>query len=184
MIKMRKAISPRSKEGGFKEMVFQLRIFSMQKISPEIFLSTKSLGGDNMKKILVLLSLIAVLVLIVGCGTPEVVEEVVDEVVDEPVEIVEEVVEEVVETAEVKVTKDGFVPDTLNVKVGTIVTWENVDDDKKYDRPMILGTQKCIKLKTDRLEAGESYSFTFEEAMECKIVNGILPSQTMKVVVE
>jgi plastocyanin len=137
-----------------------------------------------MRKILTILSLILVLILVVGCGAPEVVEEVVEEP-EKVVEVVEEIiVEETVETIEVKITNDGFVPDTLNVKVGTIVTWENVDDGKKIDGPMLLGTQKCIKLKSARLEAKEMYSFTFEEAMSCKIVNGILPSQVMKVVVE
>jgi len=139
-----------------------------------------------MKKVLMFISLITVLILIIGCTTPEVVEEVkepVKEVAEEP-KVEEPVVTEKVETVDIKVTKEGFVPDELRVKVGDIVTWENVDDDKKYDRPMILGTQKCIKLKSDRLEPKELYSFTFEETMECKIVNGILPSQVMKVIVE
>ncbi|PIN87971.1 hypothetical protein COV12_01010 [Candidatus Woesearchaeota archaeon CG10_big_fil_rev_8_21_14_0_10_32_24] len=140
-----------------------------------------------MKKVLTLISLIAILVLIVGCGTPEVTEEVVDEpiedVVIEPV-ITEPVVTETVKTVKIKVTKDGFVPDELRVKLGSIVTWENVDDHKKVDKPMILGTQKCIKVKSDRLEPTELYSFTFNEPIECKIVNGILPSQVMTIVVE
>ena len=77
----------------------------------------------------------------------------------------------------------GFEVDSINIKVGDTVTWDNVRDGQ-YNLAMIIGAQQCTKIKSKIYKTGESFSYTFDKAETCIIVDGIMTTQTMKVIVE
>lgn len=101
---------------------------------------------------------------------------------DEPEEVAEPVVEEPL-VYTVEMNNDGFEHDKITIAVGDSVKWENVRTGS-YKKAMVIGTQKCNGVKSKILEIGESYSYTFNEAMTCTIVDGILTTQLMKVIIE
>ena len=65
------------------------------------------------------------------------------------------------ETCHVKITKDGFMPKTLIVKIGTTIVWTNTDDGR---HTVTSGSPVEITspLKSLLLEKGNMYEFTFE----------------------
>jgi len=100
----------------------------------------------------------------------------------------EEVEEEVVEVEEdnihyVEVNEDGFEPDELTISVGDTVIWEN-ERTGRLDQMMIVGAQKCTGIDSGFLESGESFEWTFDEAKECIIVDGITTTQLMEISIE
>ena len=64
------------------------------------------------------------------------------------------------ETCHVKITKDGFVPKTLIVKIGTAIVWTNIDDGRHTVTSGSPGEVKA-PLKSLLLEKGDTYEFTF-----------------------
>ncbi len=81
----------------------------------------------------------------------------------------------------------GFAVPSITIKVGDTVTWENVRDGvpiKGFRRGMIIGAQKCSKIKSVFFQPGESFSWTFDKVETCLIVDGLYTTQTMKVIVE
>jgi plastocyanin len=83
----------------------------------------------------------------------------------------------------VEMINTGFEVNSITIKVGDTVTWDNVRDGQ-YNLAMIIGAQQCTKVKSKMYGAGESYSFTFDKAETCTIVDGIMTTQIMKVVIE
>src|SRR3989344_6800053 len=83
----------------------------------------------------------------------------------------------------VQMNNDGFSVEEITIKVGVKVEWKNVRTGS-FKTAMIIGTQKCSQVKSRILNAGESYSYTFNEAMVCTIVDGILTTTSMKLTVE
>ena len=63
----------------------------------------------------------------------------------------------------IKITKDGFVPKTLIVKIGTKVVWTNNDDGRHTVTSGSPG-EITAPLKSFLLEKGDTYEFTFEYA--------------------
>ena len=63
----------------------------------------------------------------------------------------------------VKMTKDGFVPKTLIVKIGTTVVWTNADDGRHTVTSGSPG-EITAPFKSLLLEKGDTYEFTFEYA--------------------
>ena len=123
-----------------------------------------------MKKIVLVIALLALALLVVaGCESaveemPEVeeTEEVAPEV--EEVAEVEEVVEELVVSAgTVQILgKEGFDQDSLTVSSGSMVTFVNADMDEKDVTLVVKGPATF----TDSVDFGESWEVTFEEAGE------------------
>mgnify|MGYP001611617938 CR=1 FL=1 len=68
--------------------------------------------------------------------------------------------------AEVTVTKGGFLPATIRVKKGTIVTWTNTDEAAHQVASDPHPTHDKLKGLGDGevLAKGESFSFTFEKS--------------------
>ena len=69
-----------------------------------------------------------------------------------------------VSTASVSITKDGFVPATIQVKKGTAVTW--INNDTNPHQVVTDPHPKHTNLKeldSDPLAVGESFTFTFEK---------------------
>ena len=93
-----------------------------------------------------------------------------------------EPVEEGPQQHEVKMVNDGFSETSITVKVGDTVVWKNTRSGT-LKTAMIIGTQECRNARSEIFSSGESYSYTFEEEMSCTIVDGIMTTQSMKVVV-
>jgi plastocyanin len=119
----------------------------------------------------------------------EVVEEkeepIVEEVIEEPLveEMVEEVSEESGTTHIVKVTVKGFDPNEITIKVGDSIQWENARSGN-LNKALILGSQQCTKIKSKILLIGDTFTWKFDKAETCTMVDAITTTQIMKVRVE
>ncbi len=123
--------------------------------------------------------------------TPEpVVEEPVletntEELIVENAEI-ETTVEEEVSTGTthlIKVNLKGFDPNTITIKAGDSIQWENVRSGN-LNKVMIVGSSPCTSAKSAILMPGETYSWTFNEPVKCSFTDAITITQLMKVIVE
>lgn len=79
---------------------------------------------------------------------------------------------------DVKVDNFTFAPATLNVAVGTTVTWTNRDDIPHT----VVSTDRVFKSKV--LDTDEKFSFTFSKAGTYDYFCSIHPKMTGKVVVK
>lgn len=61
----------------------------------------------------------------------------------------------------VKITRDGFMPKALIIKIGSTVIWTNEDDDRHTVTSGSPG-EIAAPLKSFMLEKGDTYEFTFE----------------------
>ena len=94
----------------------------------------------------------------------------------------------------IRITAAGFEPKTLTVKAGTTVTFVNEDSSKHWPASAMHPTHAvyqesggCIGSKFDAckgLEAGESFSFTFNEKGSWNYHDHLRPSNTGKIIVE
>lgn len=127
----------------------------------------------------------------------EPVEEQTVEGEDEEGEEKEEEGEEIAEVAEepvveepsgpkthiVKLIEGGFENSSITITVGDTIEWHNVRTGNTK-KAMIIGAQQCIKIKSGIFELGDYYSWTFDKAETCTIVDGIYTTAIMKVIVE
>jgi plastocyanin len=65
------------------------------------------------------------------------------------------------EVCHIKITRDGFIPKILTVKIGTTVVWTNLDDSRHTVTSGSLGEIKA-PLKSLLLDKDDTYEFTFE----------------------
>jgi len=86
----------------------------------------------------------------------------------------------------VEMTTAGFDVDELSVRVGDTVAWVNNRQEKinGINNALVLGTFECRGIKSGIIKLGESYTYTFEEALDCEVVDGIFTEEKMRVVVE
>ncbi|MBW2980571.1 cupredoxin domain-containing protein [Candidatus Woesearchaeota archaeon] len=95
-----------------------------------------------------------------------------------PAEEAEEVVAPAApEEASVDILADAFDPDEVTVSVGATVTWTNTDTKTH----IVAGPKRLF---SENVKAGDSFSFTFEEAGEYKITDVLAPIFSGTVVVE
>jgi plastocyanin len=87
------------------------------------------------------------------------------------------------QTHVVNLIDGGFEDLKITIKVGEAVAWQNVRENAPA-KALLLGTQKCSKLKSPFFNPGEMYKYTFTEPMTCIVADGIFTTQTMKVIVE
>ncbi len=83
----------------------------------------------------------------------------------------------------VEMNNEGFGVEEITINAGEKVEWKNVRTGA-FKTAMVLGTQKCSQVKSQILNTGESFSYTFDKAMTCTIVDGILTTTSMKLTVE
>lgn len=83
----------------------------------------------------------------------------------------------------VEMNDQGFDVEKINIKAGDTVVWENTRTGR-FNKAMVVGTIKCIKVRSSFFESGESFNWTFEKPETCTIVDGIMTTEMMKVVVE
>jgi plastocyanin len=84
-----------------------------------------------------------------------------------------------VSTDAVKIDNFSFSPATITVKKGTKVTWTNNDSTTHT----VFETDGKTGPKSDRLNQGDSYSFTYDTAGTFKYICGIHPDMKGTVVV-
>ncbi len=84
----------------------------------------------------------------------------------------------------VELIDGGFDRDSITIKVGDTVEWHNMRAGFRMEKAMLVGAQLCNKLKSTIYMPGDLYSWTFDEARTCVIVDAIFSTQTMKVIVE
>jgi plastocyanin len=80
--------------------------------------------------------------------------------------------------ADVKIDNFSFAPDTLNVSVGTTVTWTNRDDIPHT----VVSTDGIFKSKVR--DTDEKFSYTFTKAGTYPYFCSVHPKMTGKVVVK
>ena len=83
----------------------------------------------------------------------------------------------------VKLIDSGFEMASVTIKVGDTVEWHNVHT-KNPKKAMVVGAQKCSKVKSGFYMPGEFFGWTFDKAETCVIVDAIFATQTMKVIIE
>jgi plastocyanin len=83
-------------------------------------------------------------------------------------------------TMEVKIDNFSFGPATLNVPVGTVVTWTNHDDIPHT----VVSTDDSKTFKSKVLDTDEKFSFTFNKAGTYPYFCSIHPKMTGTVVVQ
>ncbi len=84
----------------------------------------------------------------------------------------------------VELIDGGFQMNQLTINVGDTVEWKNVRTNQQYKKALIVGSQKCGKVKSGIYFPGESFKWTFNEPLSCLIVDGIYTTQTMKLTVK
>ncbi len=94
----------------------------------------------------------------------------------------EEPEENSAKTYVVTLKKDGFEPRVITIKVGDTVVWENVRSGA-IDKAMVFGMRQCSKIKSGLFNSGATYSWTFDKAGTCVIVDGIVTTIDSKVIV-
>ena len=79
--------------------------------------------------------------------------------------------------ASVDILADAFEPDEITVRVGATVTWTNTDTKTH----IVAGPRRLF---SENVKAGDSFSFTFEEAGEYQITDVLAPVFSGTVIVE
>ena len=79
--------------------------------------------------------------------------------------------------AAVDITASAFDPEDVTIKAGGTVTWTNADTRKH----VIAGPRRLF---SETIAAGDTFSFTFEEAGEYKITDVLAPIFSGTVTVE
>ncbi len=87
-------------------------------------------------------------------------------------------------TYTVKMTNEGFSKNLITINAGDTVVWENVRTNSVLNKAMIIGMRECRKVKSALFLPGESFSWTFEEPGVCVVVDGIMTTQSSKVIIE
>ena len=83
----------------------------------------------------------------------------------------------------IKLIESGFEVNSITIKKGDIVEWHNTRYEGKIPKALVVGAQKCGKIKSSFFMPGEYFSWTFDKEETCVIVDGIYSTQLMKVIV-
>ena len=83
----------------------------------------------------------------------------------------------------VQVNLKGFDPNTITIKAGDSIQWENMRSGN-LNKVMIVGSSPCTEAKSAILMPGETYGWTFNEPVKCVFTDAITITQLMKVIVE
>jgi plastocyanin len=82
-------------------------------------------------------------------------------------------------TAEVTIANFTFLPVRLEIEAGTKVTWTNKDD---VPHTVVSDDQKTFK--SQALDTGDQFSFTFAQPGSYKYFCGVHPKMTAEIVVK
>jgi len=86
-------------------------------------------------------------------------------------------------THDVKIDLTEFNPDEITINVGDTITWTNVREGNLH-LAMVVGAQQCTGIKSEMLDTGDTFSWTFEKVETCTFVDAVTTTQIMKVHVE
>ncbi len=68
----------------------------------------------------------------------------------------------------IAITDGGFQPKSFRLKSGDTVAWSN----QRTEAARIIGGQACAAVSSPLLQPGETFSWTFEQAIACPIIIG------------
>ncbi len=129
------------------------------------------------KQIILILAVVTLFIFLIGCQ-----EEVTEPLVEnEPASLQDFLDKENVKTYRIKITDNGFEPPGLNIKVGETVEWENV---RKNTKAQVIGTKQCYKVKSQLLQPGEKFNYTFNVVEPCTIVDVVVKGSINRITVE
>ena len=83
----------------------------------------------------------------------------------------------------VEMTGFGFSPEILTINAGDKVVWKNVRSSGSVRNAMIIGTQKCQRVRSPGFANGESFEWTFSEPLKCTFVDGFMTTKSSRIVV-
>ncbi|GEM_PF-4065471 len=86
-------------------------------------------------------------------------------------------------THEVKLTSNGFEPETISIKVGDTIKWENTRSGT-INTALIIGVRSCRDVRSKILKSGESYEYTFNKEDTCSITDGVMTKKQSQVTIE
>ncbi|MFH1683105.1 MAG: hypothetical protein ABIA37_04880, partial [Candidatus Woesearchaeota archaeon] len=112
---------------------------------------------------------------------------------NETEEIEENVTEEIIEEIEmvrpdtyyVNMTYREFEPKTLNLQTGDTVIWQNLRGERAPLNAMVVGARNpYTNIRSDYLEPGQTYSWTFNTPGMFIIVDGVITTMEQRIFVE
>ena len=83
----------------------------------------------------------------------------------------------------VEMSSLGFSPEILTINAGDKVVWKNVRSSGSVRNAMIIGTQKCQRVRSPGFGNGESFEWTFSEPVKCTFVDGFMTTKSSRIVV-
>ncbi len=95
----------------------------------------------------------------------------------------EEVVVEEDPVTVVEIIDEGYSPDSLTIAAGTTVRFKNARVDA-YNEAEIYGLRTHSDIRSDRLDIGDSWEYTFTEAGDYEFIDLFVTVYTLKVTVE
>ncbi len=82
----------------------------------------------------------------------------------------------------VSMVNGGFDPELLEINAGEKVVWKN-ERSGSVKNAMIIGAQKCSKVRSSTLQRDQSYEWTFTQSGKCIVVDGFMTTKTMMITV-
>lgn len=80
--------------------------------------------------------------------------------------------------AEIAITKDGFVPETISIAVGQQVTFVNKDNNTHRILPYPLATREMLpELDSEDLQPSDSFTYSFENKGTFTLSENIKPGK-------
>ncbi len=83
----------------------------------------------------------------------------------------------------VSMVSTGFDPELLEINAGEKVVWKN-ERSGPVKNAMIIGAQKCAKVRSSTLQRDQSYEWTFTQSGKCIVVDGFMTTKTMMITIK
>ncbi len=83
----------------------------------------------------------------------------------------------------ISIGEKGFSPIEVTIDAGDTVRWVN-DRSGRLSKALVLGNRQCIAARSEIMQPGESYEFTFTTPMRCTLTEGISTQQIGTIIVE
>ncbi|MBU1111795.1 MAG: hypothetical protein KJ896_03375, partial [Nanoarchaeota archaeon] len=88
-------------------------------------------------------------------------------------------------TYHINITYEEFEPEVLDLSVGDTIVWHNLREEKTPRTAMIVGARNpYTSIRSEELESGETYSWTFDSPGTYWIVDGIDTRMDSKITVK
>jgi plastocyanin len=82
---------------------------------------------------------------------------------------------------DISITKNGFYPSELKINVNQQVIWKN---NNKFIKTKVIGVREVYPMKSDFLNPGDEFSWTFSSPGEFTYVDGVVIGRVGKIIVQ